>query len=219
LLYEAVAAWGGGPRILFVSSGAIYGEPADPSKAIDEQTELRPNNPYAASKAAADLLSYQTHRTLRLEIIRVRPFNHVGPGQSPAYAVANFARQLAAIERHESPPVLRVGNLAAERDLTDVRDVVRAYELLLERGTPGEAYNLASGRLRPMREYLQLLLSLSRAPVRVETDPNLIRKVDTSTAPVDATKLRTATGWVPQVTLEQTLRDTLEYWRGVVKGS
>jgi GDP-4-dehydro-6-deoxy-D-mannose reductase len=212
-LYEAVLGWGGRPRILYIGSGSVYGEPSDAQRPLDEETTLRPNNPYAASKAAADLASYQYFRTHGLEIIRTRPFNHVGPGQSPRFAVPNFARQIAAIERGQAPPVLRVGNLNSERDLTDVRDVVRAYQLLIVQGQPGEVYNVASGRSLPVRVHLEKLLSLSKVSVQVEEDPALVRRVDTTAVRVSIRRLQETTGWTPQFTLEQTLADTLEYWR------
>jgi GDP-4-dehydro-6-deoxy-D-mannose reductase len=215
-LYEAVLAWGGRPRILFVGSGAVYGEPQDPQRPLDENSVLRPNNPYAASKAAADLASYQYHRTHGLAIVRTRPFNHIGPGQSARFAVPNFARQIAAIELGRLPPVLRVGNLDTERDLTDVRDVVRAYQALMDRGQPGEVYNVASGLSAPVRLHLEKLLALSRARVQIEPDPALLRQVDTAAVRVDISRLKKCTGWSPRYSLDQTLADTLDYWRRVV---
>jgi GDP-4-dehydro-6-deoxy-D-mannose reductase len=217
-LYDAVVRWGGRPRILYVSSGAIYGEPQDRRRLVDEQCVLRPNSPYAASKAAADLASYQYACTTGLDIVRARPFNHIGPGQSPRYAAANFARQIAAIERGRQPPCLRVGNLWAERDFTDVRDVVRAYLALMKHGQPGEAYNIGSGRTVTIQACLDHLVQLSQVAVTVEADPQLIRRVETATIRVDNTLLRQATGWIPQYSLEQTLADTLIYWRRSVSG-
>jgi GDP-4-dehydro-6-deoxy-D-mannose reductase len=212
-LYEAILRWGGRPRVLHVSSGAVYGEPEKPDQLIDERTELRPNSPYAAGKAAADLLAYQVFRTHGLPIIRARPFNHIGPGQSPSYAIANFARQIAAIERAEQPPVLHTGNLWAERDLTDVRDVAEAYKLLLQQGEPGEAYNIASGRSLPMQAFLDRLLSLSKVRVQIETDAKLARSVDSRAVRVDSSLVRRTTGWKPVFSIEKSLADTLDYWR------
>jgi GDP-4-dehydro-6-deoxy-D-mannose reductase len=212
-LYDAILRWGGRPRVLYVSSGAIYGEPRDVGRPVDEQSVLRPNSPYAASKAAADLASYQYACTAGLDIVRARPFNHIGPGQSPRYAVANFARQIARIEQGLQPPSLRVGNLWAARDMTDVRDVVRAYLALMERGQRGEAYNIGSGQTVTMQTCLDHLVKLSHVEVAVETDHQLVRRVETATIRVDATLLGLATGWTPHYSLEQTLADTLEYWR------
>ncbi len=212
-LYEAILRWGGQPRVLYVSSGAVYGEPEEPGQSLHEHAVLRPNSPYAASKAAADLASYQYFRAHGLPIIRARPFNHIGPGQPPQYAIANFARQLAAIERGEAPPVLRTGNLWVERDLTDVRDVVRAYIQLMARGTPGMAYNIASGRTQTLQIVLDRLIGMTRARVTIETAPELVRAIETPCIRVDITRLRQTTGWTPAYDLDQTLLDTLNYWR------
>src|ERR1700722_19145116 len=141
-LYDAVARWGGRPRILFIGSGLIYGSNAKDDRPPDELAPLRPGSPYAASKAAADLVSYQVFCAPGLDVVRARPFNHVGPRQDPEFAVAHFARQVVAIERGRQPPVLETGDLRPLRDLTDVRDTVAAYLLLLDKGRAGEAYNV-----------------------------------------------------------------------------
>ncbi len=219
-LYEAASRWGGRPRVLFVGTGLVYGDPAAPDESQDESCLLRPNSPYAASKAAADLLSYQTAVMKDgLEIVRARPFNHIGPRQSPQFAVANFARQAAAIERGESPPVLETGNLESRRDLTDVRDTVAAYVLLMHKGRPGEAYNVGSGQNVSMQTVLDRLLALAGLKVEVRRRPELMRAVDQAVARVDASRLRRETGWIPKYTLDQTLSDTLEYWRSRREGA
>jgi GDP-4-dehydro-6-deoxy-D-mannose reductase len=212
-LYDAVVQWGGRPRILYVGSGLVYGDPEGPDEAHDERCPLRPASPYASSKAAADLVSYEYTRTGGLDIVRARPFNQVGPRQSPQYAVAHFAQQLAAIEQGRQPPLLETGNLQPQRDLSDVRDVVRAYLLLMERGRTGEAYNVASGQVHSMRSVVDRLLG--QVPVRVEVRQrdNLVRTTETAVARGDTAKLRRETGWAPAYTLEQTLLDTLNYWR------
>src|SRR5436309_2574138 len=138
-LYEAVVRWGGRPRVLAVGSGMIYGDPDRPDQVFREDSPLRPTSPYAASKAAADLVGYQVTRSHNLDVVRARPFNHIGPRQSPQFAVANFARQLAEIRRGLRPPLLETGDLGAHRDLTDVRDVAMAYVLLMARGHTGAA--------------------------------------------------------------------------------
>lgn len=212
-LYNAILAWGGRPRVLYVGTGAVYGEPEDPDRPIDERAVLRPNSPYASSKAAADLMSYEYVRSRNLDIIRVRPFNHVGPGQSPRFALASFAWQVAAIEQGRQAPVMRVGNLWPQRDLTDVRDVVQAYRLLMDHASPGDVFNIASGTTQPMQAFLDQLLALSTAAITVETDPELVRKVDTAAVRVDTTALRRLTGWRPKYTMPQTMADTLEYYR------
>ncbi len=214
ILYEAVHAWGGRPRILFVGSGLIYGDPETPGAPLDEGCPLRPTNPYAASKAAADLASFQYTRHPGLDIVRARPFNHIGPRQGPQFAVANFSRQLAAIERGDQLPLLETGDLSPRRDLTDVRDVVGAYILLMERGRSGEAYNIASGVTHSMREILERLLAFTRIPVRVRQQPGLLRAIDSAEVRGGADKLGAETQWSPRIPLDQTLADTLDCWRG-----
>ena len=212
-LYEATARWGGRPRILFAGSGLVYGDPDGPDESQDEKCLLRPNSPYAASKAAADLLSYQMAVDPGLEIVRARPFNHIGPRQSSQFAVANFARQAAAIERGELPPVLETGNLGSRRDMTDVRDTVAAYALLMQKGRGGEAYNVGSGQNVSMQTVLDRLLALGGLKVEIRQRQELMRAVDQAVARVDASKLRRETGWAPRYSLDQTLLDTLDYWR------
>jgi GDP-4-dehydro-6-deoxy-D-mannose reductase len=216
-LYEAVARWGGRPRILYVGSGQIYVDPEAPAESYDEDSPLRPVNPYAASKAAADLASFQWTRAPGLDVVRARPFNHVGPRQSPQFAVSHFAQQLADVERGRRPPLLETGNLSPRRDLTDVRDMVRAYVLLMERGRRGEAYNIGTGQTYSMQEVLDRLLARARAPggarVEVRQRTELVRSTDAATVRADAGKLRRETGWAPAWTLDQTLTDMLAYWR------
>lgn len=212
-LYDAIRRWGGRPRILYVGSGLIYGDPSEPDRGLDEDCPLRPVNPYAASKAAADLASYQYTRFPGLDIVRVRPFNHVGPRQSPQYAVAHFAKQVAAIEQRLQPPLLETGNLSALRDLTDVRDTVTAYRLLMDKGRTGEAYNVASGEARSMQEVVDHFLNLARVRVEVRQQPRLLRASESAAVRGNAGKLRGEVGWRPRFTLDQTLADTLTYWR------
>ncbi len=207
---EAVIGWGGWPRILYVSSGLIYGE--GQGCVCDENAPLRPASPYAGSKAAADIAASQYARNPGLDIVRVRPLNHVGPGQTPDYAIPRFASQIAAIERGTQPPLIETGDLSAVRDFTDVRDMVQAYILLLEKGRRGEAYNVASGTERRIRDVLERLLVLSgcRAEIRSQNDA---RPTDSTVARLDTSKLRQDTGWEPKIAFDQTLKDTLEYWR------
>jgi GDP-4-dehydro-6-deoxy-D-mannose reductase len=211
-LYDALARWGGRPRVLFISSGLIYGSRGD-GPPPDESAPLRPDSPYAASKAAADLVSYQVYCAPGLDVVRARPFNHVGPRQSPEFAVAHFARQVVAIERGRQPPVLETGDLRPSRDLTDVRDTVAAYLLLLEHGRSGEAYNVASGQGYAMRTVLDRLLALAGVAPEVRQRTELVRPTEQPAVRADATKLRRETGWEPRFTLDRTLADTLEYWR------
>lgn len=212
-LYDAVERWGGRPRILFVGSGLVYGPGEDPGYAPDENSPMRPTTPYGSSKAAADLLSFQVTVSPGLDVVRARPFNHVGPGQSAQFALPNFARQIVAIERKQRPPVLETGNLSSCRDLTDVRDTVAAYLLLMERGRTGEAYNVGSGQTLSMQTVLERMLSLAGLEVEVRQRAELLRPVDQAVVRVNADKLRREVGWRPSYPLDRTLADTLNYWR------
>jgi GDP-4-dehydro-6-deoxy-D-mannose reductase len=211
-LYDAVRRSGEKARVLFVSSGLIYGDPGPGEQVCSEETPLRPASPYAASKAAADLLSYQEARD-GLDIVRVRPFNQIGPGQSADYAFANFARQIAAIEKGELPPVVVTGDLSGQRDLTDVRDMVRAYIRLMEAGLTGEVYNAGSGRACVIRDVLERLIARSRTAVSIDERVDPRRSRDTAVSRADTWKIRDATGWTPTYSLDQTLADVLEDWR------
>jgi GDP-4-dehydro-6-deoxy-D-mannose reductase len=191
----------------------IYGDPRSPGVPLHEDSPLRPVSPYGVSKAAADLLGCQYALSAGLDIVRVRPFNHIGPRQVPDFAVPSFARQLAEIQRGTRPPVLETGGLSAERDLTDVRDVVRAYLLLMKHGRTGEAYNVASGVSRTMQSVLDELIGLAGVQAEVRTRGDLLRPTEPMRMNVSIAKLRRETGWEPRVTFEQSLRDILEYWR------
>ncbi len=215
-LYAAIESSGLRPRILFVSTGLIYGDPLPGGPAFDERAELRPGSPYAASKAAADLLSYQQSRSPGLDIVRVRLFNQIGPRQSPDYAVANFARQIAEVEIGRRGRI-ETGDLSAERDLTDIRDVVVAFRLLLERGQKGEAYNAGRGRTWCMRDVLDRLVALAKVQVEIVETPDPNRRADAAVTRVDARKLVEATGWRPRHELDDTLRDILDWWRAEVR--
>ena len=212
-LYECVSRVGIRPRILCVGSGLIYGDPITADAWFDEESPMRPASPYAASKAATDLLSYQVTRHPGLDVVRVRSFNQTGPSQTPDYAVPNFARQIAAIELGRQAPIVETGDLSAERDLTDVRDMVDAYILLLKHGVTGEAYNAATGVTHRMSAILDMLVRQSkvRVEVRSKVDPN--RRGDTLVTRANVSKLKRVTDWSPARTIEQTLSDTLDYWR------
>jgi len=212
-LYDAIARWGGETRILFVGSGLVYGDRRAGEPAPDESAPLRPSSPYASSKAAADLVSYQYTQAPGLDIVRVRPFNHIGPRQSPQYAVAHFAKQIADIERGQQPPVLKTGDLRPERDLTDVRDIVRAYVLLMQKGQIGEVYNAGTGNAHAMEDVVKRLLGLARVAIQVEQRVEPARAADNLLVRADASRLRREIGWQPRIPLEQTLADTLNYWR------
>lgn len=200
-------------RLLVVSSSEVYGMIAPEDLPIDESQPLQPANPYSVSKATQDLLGLQYYLSHDVATIRVRPFNHIGPGQSSRFVAAAFASQIADIEAGEQDPVLHVGNLTARRDFTDVRDVVAAYEKVVASGEPGEVYNIGSGQAHSIQEMLDILLHHSDAPIAVREDPARLRPVDVPLVVCDAGKLRQATGWRPTYTFEQTLSDILDEWR------
>ncbi len=210
---EAVRKLGSRTRVLVIGSNEEYGKPRSEELPVTEKNPLRPLSPYAVSKVAQDFLGLQYHLTYGMEIMRLRPFNHTGPGQSPRFVVPAFASQIARIEAGLQEPVVKVGNLDAARDFSDVRDIVRAYHLAVTRGEPGEVYNLASGRPQSVRELLETLLSLSTVEIRVEVDPARYRPADMPVVYGSAEKFRQRTGWEPEIPFEQTLRDVLEYWR------
>ncbi len=212
-LFEAILSVGIQPRILVVSSSEIYGAVDAGALPVDEDAALRPGNPYAVSKATQDLLGYQYAASAGLDIVRVRPFNHSGPGQSDRFVLSGFARQVADAESERVEPSILTGNLDAERDFLDVRDVVRAYLLAVERGVSGEAYNISSGAPRRIGDLLDMYLGMATRQLTVRHDPARMRPSDTPIIYGDSTRFRAATGWAPQITIEQTLADTLDYWR------
>jgi GDP-4-dehydro-6-deoxy-D-mannose reductase len=198
-----------GARVLVVSSAEVYGAvPAD-HQPIDEGRVLAPASPYGASKAAAE----QAVAATRLDAVIARPFPHIGPGQSETFALPSFAAQIARIERGESEPVLRVGNLEARRDLTDVRDVVDAYVRLLGLAEPAPVYNVARGHAIAIGEALERLLALSQVPIRIEVDPSRLRPSDIALLSGDAARLRADTGWQPTRELDRSLADLLASFR------
>jgi GDP-4-dehydro-6-deoxy-D-mannose reductase len=211
-LLEAVKVSGLRPRVVLVSTGVCYGNPGAGHQPVNESCPLRPNNPYAASKAAADLLGVQHFLAHGTDVVMARPFNHAGPRQSVQYVLSALARQVAEVEAGLKPRV-EVGNLDVVRDFTDVRDVVRGYRLLAERGTAGEVYNLGTGRGTRIADALGTLANLAGAPVGVHVDPARVRPVDQPLLVADPSKLRAATGWEPLIPTEQTLADMLGYWR------
>lgn len=207
------------PPILIPGSFEEYGYVKPDELPVREENPLRPTNPYAVSKVSQDMLAYQYSLTHGLKCVRVRPFNHTGPRQAPHYVVPALAKQVAEAEAGLAPAEVRVGNLEAKRDFTDVRDMVRAYHLALLYCEPGEVYNLGSGRAVSIRDVLDFFLAKSRVPLRVVTEEVRMRPLDVPVSVCDATKFRSRTGWQPQISLEQTLADILEYWRRQVAGT
>jgi GDP-4-dehydro-6-deoxy-D-mannose reductase len=212
-LFEGARAIGLDPVFQLACSSEEYGLVLPHETPIKETNPLRPLSPYAVSKVAQDFLGYQYFMSYGTKAIRTRGFNHEGPRRGEVFVMSNFARQIAAIEAGSQEPVIRVGNLDAVRDFTDVRDMVRAYWAAVNKATPGEVYNIASGRGITIREMLDRLVASSRVKVRVETDPARLRPSDVEVLIGDSSKFRAETGWEPRIPLEQTLADSLDYWR------
>jgi len=212
-LLQAIVDVNLGPRVLIVGSADEYGLVGEEDLPIDEGTPLKPLSPYAVSKIAQDYLGYQYHLSHGLDIVRVRPFNHIGPRQRLGFVVPDFASRIALIEAGLEEPVLLVGNLAAHRDFTDVRDIARAYYLALAKGVTGEVYNVGSSRCYAIREVLDRLLEMSRVSVKVKVDPDRMRPSDVPTRVCDPRRFQADTGWEPELDLARSLRDTLDYWR------
>lgn len=212
-LLEALRRWSPACRTLVVTSNEVYGLVRPEDLPIDEQTPFRPNTPYGVSKVAQDMMALQYWYSHRLPTIRVRSFNHIGPNQSDDFVASAFARQIAEIEAGRRAPVVTVGNLEAQRDFTDVRDVVRAYWLLVQQGTAGEVYNVGSGQSRPARWLLDTLLELSTVHVEIRVDPDRLRPSDVPVSQCDNRRLVEATHWQPQIDLRTSLRDLLDFWR------
>lgn len=217
-LFQAVLQLRLDPLLVIATSNEIYGQIRPDELPVGERTPLRPVNPYAVSKATQDLLAFQYHASHRLRTLRMRLFNHIGPRQNEQFVVAAFAAQIARIEAGQQPPLIRVGNLAAERDFTDVRDVARAYALAARHGQVPSAYNVGSGRCVSIRTLLDMLLAHSARPIEVELDPARMRPADVQRVVSDCRLFHEHTGWAPQIALEQTLADVLAYWRARVAG-
>jgi GDP-4-dehydro-6-deoxy-D-mannose reductase len=218
-LLDALRSHGPAIPALIVTSGEIYGRVPLADLPVTTDTPLRPLSPYGASKAAADLAAGQYRAAYGVHAIRVRAFNHVGPGQDPRFVLPNVARQIARAERdgRESFDV-RVGNIDTRRDFVDVRDMVRAYWLLLERGDPDTVYMACSGHSLPIRRLLEGLARLSRIPVTFSSDPDLQRDGEQADLYGSPARLRADTGWTPEIPIDTTLADTLDWWRERVAG-
>lgn len=210
-LLEAVR--GTSTRIQLAGSSEEYGLVHPEEVPIREENPLRPLSPYAVSKVAQDMMGYQYHQSYGIHVVRTRAFNHTGPRRGYVFVESNFARQVACIEKGVQEPVVRVGNLEARRDYTDVRDVVRAYWLALERAQPGEVYNICHGDSWKIQEVLDFFLSQSTVRVEVQVDPDRLRPSDVQILEGSYDRFREATGWEPVIPLEQTFRDLLDYWR------
>ena len=213
-IYQAVLDLKLKPRILFVGSADEYGIVNENDLPIKENHSLRPINPYSISKASADFMSYFYFKNYSLNIIRARPFNHIGPRQSPEFVCSSFAKQIAEIEKGLKEPTINVGNLEAKRDFTDVRDMVRAYWLALQKGETGEVYNICSEKAIQIGELLNNLLELSSKKIEIIKDPQRMRTSDNPILQGDSKKLREKIGWKLGIPFEKTLQCILDYWRG-----
>lgn len=201
------------PRLLLVGSGEEYGRISEEEVPVTEKNALRPGNVYAATKVCQNMLGKIYADAYGMDIVMVRAFNHIGPGQSDQFVISNFCKQVAEIEREDSLHTMQVGNLKARRDFTDVRDVVRAYGMLMESGSAGETYNVGSGKAVSIEEILKTILSISTREIGIETDPERFRPIDLPVVQADIGKLKGCTGWVPEIPLSQSIKETLEYWR------
>ena len=211
-LFDALRRAGARCRVVVPSSATVY---AASTSALTEESPVGPSNPYAVGKLAQEQLAMRATCEDGVEVIITRSFNHTGPRQSAAFAAPNMARQIALIEAGLAEPLIKVGNLDAQRDLTDVRDMARAYVTLVHKGASPNVYNVSSGVGRVMRSVLDALVARAHVQVRIEPDPALMRPSDTPVLLGDSTKLRDATGWRPEIPFEQTLDDLLNYWRSV----
>ncbi|MBI4320826.1 MAG: GDP-mannose 4,6-dehydratase [Chloroflexi bacterium] len=210
---EAVVRCSKEAKVLIVGSADEYGLVQPSELPIKETNPLRPNNPYAVSKIAQDMLGYQYFLSRQLPVVRLRPFNHIGPRQGEQFVTASFAKQIAEIELGLRKPVVLVGDLEVQRDFTDVRDIVRGYWLALLNGEPGEVYNIGSGKSLSVAHILQSLLAISNASIAVQQDSQRLRPSDVRVLVCDATKFHNQTGWKPRFSIEETLAELLDYWR------
>ncbi|MFN8375241.1 MAG: GDP-mannose 4,6-dehydratase [Anaerolineae bacterium] len=218
-LILACLAQGIRPRILIVGSAETYGNVRPEDIPIHENIPLRPSSPYSVSKVTQDMMGLQYHFSHQMPIVRVRPFNHTGPGQDERFVIPAFAMQIARIEAGLQEPIVKVGDLSAERDFTDVRDIVRAYQLVVQKGEPGEVYNIASGKSHSIQSILDQLCSYSTVRIKVEVDPARMRPTAIPVLRGDASRLRQATGWQPIISFDQMLEDVLNDCRQRIKES
>ncbi len=212
-VFEAVRKLGLKCRIQIACSSEEYGMVYENEIPIKEENQLRPLSPYAVSKVSQDLLGYQFYMSYKLDVVRTRGFNHTGPRRGPVFVCSDFAKQIVDIEKGIKKPVIHVGNLEAKRDFSDVRDVVKAYFLALEKGKPGEVYNICQEKSWRIREILDMLLERSKVDIKVELDKSRLRPSDVPVLQGDCSKFRKDTGWKPEIPFEQTLEDIMDYWR------
>jgi GDP-4-dehydro-6-deoxy-D-mannose reductase len=212
-IFESIRKLGLKTKIQIAGSSEEYGLVYKNEVPIKETNPLRPLSPYAVSKVGQDLLGYQYHQSYGMFIVRTRGFNHTGPRRGENFVSSNFAKQIALIEKGKQKPVIQVGNLNAIRDFTDVRDMIRGYWLALQKGKTGEVYNIATGKGITIEKVLQILLSFTDKKISVKKDPCRLRPSDVQILIGDSSKFKKQTGWKPQIPLEKTLSDLLDYWR------
>ena len=201
------------PKILLVSSSQVYGAVEEEKQPITEDTPLHPRSPYAVSKATLELLGFQYLQSENYPIYLVRPFNHTGPRQLDSFVCSSFARQISEIEKGLREPVLKVGNLSVRRDFSDVRDIIRGYLMVMEKGEVGRVYNLCAGKAYSIQTVVDILLSLSSAEIKVRQDPSRLRIGEIPLSYGDHSRVSQEVGWKPAIPLTKTLEDTLNYWR------
>lgn len=214
-LFEAIRKSEIDPKVHVAGSSEEYGMVYPEELPVKETNALRPLSPYAVSKVAQDRLSYQYHKSYGLKVVITRAFNTTGPGRPAIYVTSSFAKQIAEIEKGKRPTIY-VGNLAARRDFSDVRDIVRAYWLALQKCQPGEVYNICSEKARAIQEVMDLLLSLTNRSIRIQQNPSKMRLADIEVMQGNCTKFKNRTGWAPEIAFEKTMADLLDYWRSRV---
>ncbi len=218
-IYEAITRYSPDARLVLVSSAEVYGTVfGEVSCPVDETAPTRPANVYGATKLALEHYASSVHAQKGLDVVILRPFNHIGPRQSPSFVCSSFAKQIAEIERGTRPPVIHVGNLDAERDFTDVRDMVKAYKLAAARCEPNDPYNICRGSTVSMRTILDMLIEMSGVEVDVAVDPARQRATDIMRVCGNGERFRQCTGWTPEYTLEKSIEDVFVYWRNRCSG-
>lgn len=200
-------------RLLIIGSSEEYGRIEQCDLPINEYTSIKPINPYAASKASQEVVSKLYIQAYGLDIVMVRAFNHFGPGQSPVFVISDFAKQIAEIEKNTREPIIYTGNLEVKRDFTDVRDIVKGYYSLVRKGVAGEIYNIGSGKSHSIRELLYKMIRLSGRNIEIKNDPTKFRPVEIPEICADIGKIKLHIGWVPEIAIDTTLQDTLNFWR------
>ncbi len=218
-LLEALAELDPPPRLVLISSGEVYGKVPEAQGPLREEFPLQPANFYAATKAATEKIAWPFFERNEVSLLVFRPFNHIGPGQSPSFVASDFARQVARITLGQADPVVHVGDIDVFRDFTDVRDIARGYRLCYEKFTPGRIFNIASGKVIAIRKILETLISFSDKEITVVQDPERFRKAEIRRLRVDVSRFKNTTGWVPQIPIERTLRDIYEDWLARLSGT